>query len=458
MPARFWGGFPRLRRVLRRMLVGASLVVIALAIWILSVPFPEAALDYDDLASVRVVDRHGQTLRESLNAREGRGEWLPLDRISPHLVSATIHAEDKRFYDHVGVDGTAILRSLWVNLTSGQARTGASTITQQTVKLTLQRGAPRTLETKLMEAVWAIRLEQARSKDEILTQYLNRLPYGNQLFGAEAAARMYFDKPAADLSLAEAALLAGVPQVPTWRNPYRGLDAAIARQRLILGWMLERGAITAEAHDRAVAEPLRIRPKRASFEAPQFVRHVLATANGAPGDRVRTTLDRRLQRQLQQVASQAETGTSRPFQAAMVVLDTQTSEVLAWVGSRDYHDVASLGANDGVTALRQPGSALKPFVYGAFLEDGGGAATLVDDVPTEFLTPDGIYRPQNFDRRFRGEVTLREALGSSLNVPAVALIEATGVPRTLALSPGPGLALPRSAAGALRPWAGARQR
>ncbi|MFT7581229.1 MAG: penicillin-binding protein 1C [Myxococcota bacterium] len=428
----------RVRRILRRALVAGSVAVIAIAVWITAVPFPETALHFDDIASTRVVDRNGRLLRETLSAQEGRGEWLPLARISPHLVAATIHAEDKRFYAHAGIDGVAIARSAWINVTSGRAVTGASTLTQQMVKLTLQRDAPRTVGTKLMEAVWAMRLELTLSKDEILAQYLNRAPYGNQLFGAEAAARMYFDKPAADLSLAEAALLAGVPQIPTWRNPYRGLEAAKARQQLILGWMLERGAITAEAHARAVSEPLRILQRRAKFEAPQFVRHVLATQVSAASDGstpalIKTTLDRVLQRRLQKVAAKQAVSDSRPYQVAMVVLDTQTSEVLSWVGSRDYHDVAAFGANDGVTALRQPGSALKPFVYGAYLEDGGDAATLVADIPTEFVTPDGIYRPQNFDRRFHGKVALREALASSLNVPAVAVIETVGVPRTLDL-------------------------
>jgi len=423
-----WG---RWRRALARVAGAVSVGIIGVAVWVAAIPFPSAVLTPHQVTSTLVVDREGRLLREVLSAEDARGRWVALSDLSPHLVDATVHAEDRRFWDHAGLDGLAIGRSIAVNARSGRAVTGASTITQQTVKLTLQREAPRTLGTKLMEAVWALRLELALSKEAILEQYLNRAPYGNQLHGAEAAARGYFGKPAAHLSLAEAALLAGLPQSPTRLDPRRDPAPAIARQRLILERMHARGVIAEDALRAALAEPIAIRPRSAPFEAPHLLDQVTAHLRRGPGPRpavVRTTLDLRLQDRVSAVlAHQRSLLAARGgFQAAAVVLDTQTSEVLAWVGSRGYWDEEILGANDGVTALRQPGSALKPFVYAAYLERGGSPADALDDAPTELVTATGVYRPKNFDRLHRGPVTLREALASSLNIPAVLVAQRVG--------------------------------
>jgi len=416
--------------------VTLSFVVIGVAIWIAAVPFPEEALAPGDVTSTAIVDRDGRLLREVLSGDEGRGRWIPLGEISPHLVAATIHAEDKRFRDHHGVDGIAILRSLVANARAGHAVTGASTLTQQVVKMTLHTGRERNLGTKLMEAVWALRLEAALDKDEILEQYLNRAPYGNQLYGVEAASWMYFGKPASRLSLAESALLAGIPQSPSRQNPYRDLARTTRRQRYILAAMAERGAISTEDLRIAEREELRLLPRRDRLVAPHLTERIVAALPDDLAARpavVTTTLRLPLQEDVEAVLArqQADELTHGAFQAAAVVLDTRTSAVLAWVGSRDYFDAGDLGANDGVTALRQPGSALKPFVYGAWLDRGGSAATILADLPTEFRTPDGMYRPQNYDRRFHGPVTVREALASSLNIPAVLVAERVGVARVL---------------------------
>ncbi|MCA9514158.1 MAG: penicillin-binding protein 1C [Myxococcales bacterium] len=415
--------------------VGSALVL-AFMLWVVAVPFPREALAPGATASTVVVDRGGRLLREVLSDAEGRGRWVPLADIAPDLVLATVQAEDKRFWDHAGVDGVAIARSLGVNAAAGRAVTGASTITQQTVKLTLMADAPRSLGTKVMEAVWALRLELACSKEEILEQYLNRVPYGNQLQGAEAAALMYFGKPAAHLSLAEAAFLAGIPRSPTTLNPYRRLADVVARQREILDTMRERGAITEERWARAVAEPLQLLPRRGELRAPHFgamvERAVMARAERPRT--VATTLDLAVQDDVAAVLARKDGDAAERggFQAAAVVLDTRTAEVRAWVGSRDFQDAAALGQNDGVLALRQPGSTLKPFVYGTYLDLGGSVADVLADVPTEVPTEDGVYRPQNYDRRFHGPVTMRTALGSSLNVPAVVTAEKVGVERVLA--------------------------
>ncbi len=430
------------RRSLRRRLaraagwatVAASLVVIAVAIWVVAVPFPKAALDHSDLVSTTLTDRDGRPLRDLLNARDGRGFWTPLAKISPHLQSATIHAEDRNFYDHHGVDGLAIVRSAARNVAAGRTTSGASTITQQTVKLTLLRGAARHLGTKLEEALWAFRLERLLDKDAILEQYLNRVPYGNQLFGAEAAAQMYFDKSAADLSLAEAALLAGVPQAPSRQNPYRDFDRAKRRQERILGLMHERGAIDTLAYKTAVAEPLALAPRRGRAHGDDarhftaYVREQLADRPAPAAAAIGTTLDARIQRDVAAILARQRQRVSAhgEFQAAAVVVDTSTGEVLAWAGSRDWNDDDAAGKNDGVLALRQPGSALKPFVYGAYFDRGGRYGDQLRDVPSTFETATGPYRPQNFDRKFHGNVLARDALASSLNVPAVALADRVG--------------------------------
>ena len=431
---------------LRRAALVGCIAVIAFFAWVGLVPFPSEALRRDHLTSTLVLDRSGHVLREVLSEDETRGRWVGLGEIAPTLVLATINAEDKRFYDHAGSDFLAIMRSLSIDVRHGEARTGASTITQQVVKLTLDRGAPRTLATKVMEIVWAWRLELASTKDDVLEQYLNRVPYGNQLVGAEAASWMYFGKPAASVSLAEAAFMAGLPSSPTRLNPYRFLDRAKARQRWLLDLMLEREVISAVEHRTAIDEPLKLMPRRGTPEAPHLTHSAVEVLDLLPPalrpPTLRTTLDLELQRDIERLlrAQRPDDAKGGQMQTAAIVLATQTSEVLAWVGSRDFADAPALGQNDGVRALRQPGSALKPFVYGAYFDAGHPYDSVIDDKPTSFGTPTGRYTPLNFDQQFHGQVNIRTALGSSLNVPAVIALAEVGVPRVLDLLRAAGLA------------------
>jgi penicillin-binding protein 1C len=411
--------------------LGAALT--ALLLWIYAVPFPQELLAPQPVTSTWVVDRDGRMLRELLNEQEGRGRWRPIREISPWMVQATLHSEDKRFYDHLGLDFLAMGRAAWDSASRGRVVSGASTLTQQTVKQVIPReGGRRSLRGKLYEMVWALRLERTLSKDEILEQYLNRAPYGNQIFGVEAASRFYLGKSAQELSLSEATWLVGLPRAPTLYNPHKRPKWALEIQLQVLDKMLERGAITQEQRDRAAAERPKLRPRGAAVLAPHFTEQALREArlpDGSLPDTVETTLWLPLQEKVEGIVAQQldRLEDKHVTQAAVVVLDNKTGEVLAWVGSRDYFDAEHLGANDGAVALRQPGSALKPFVYGLYLERGGTPADLLHDLPTQFPTSQGVYIPQNYNRDFQGPVSLREALGNSLNVPAVEAASITGV-------------------------------
>ncbi len=421
------------RARLRRVLIAGALLVVAALLCVYVPAFPQAALAQDRLSSTRILDRRGRELREVLSEDGVRARWARLEVVSDALVLATLHAEDERFYAHPGVDPVAIARAFSSNVSSGRVVSGASTITQQLVKQLVHPRATRDPWLKLHEAVLALRLERDLSKDDILERYLNAVPYGNQLVGISAASWMYFDKPPAHLTLAESTLLAPVSAAPSRRNPYADLDAARARQRRLLDVMLERGAIDARAHLRAVEQPITLAPRRGRVLAPHFSELVLSDLDEDAPSRVTTTLDLDLQQDVQGVVA-TELGRLAPqrvTQAAVVVLDNRDRSVLAYLGSRDYWDDGHQGANDGASSLRQPGSALKPFVYAEYLARGGGPWDTFEDRPVQFPTRDGVYIPENYDRAFHGTVRLREALASSLNIPAVLATERVGVDAAL---------------------------
>lgn len=307
------------------------------------------------------------------------------------------------------------MRAARDNLKAGRVVAGGSTITQQVVQLTHPQ--PRGLWGKAREAAWALRLERVRGKPAILEQYVNRVPFGHGAIGVEAAARLYFGRPTAALTLAQAALLAGIPLAPSRLNPFTDPDAALARQRIVLQRMLTVGSISPAQHAEAIAEPMRFADRARHFAAPHFTTWALPQL--APGA-TRTTLDLDVQHAVE--AAIAETlpalAPKGVGQAAVVVLDTRSGDVLAWAGSRDFF-AADDGQVDMVVGRRQPGSTLKPFVYGLGLERGFTAMTRLPDLPLFFPTGLGGYRPRNYDRRFHGMVRLRTALACSYNVPAV---------------------------------------
>ncbi len=393
------------------------------------VPLPNG-LDQPPVPSFVVTDRHGETLRELLNSGHYARTAVSFESIPARLKQATIAAEDKRFYAHGGVDPWAVLRAAvgqagWRH--AGERRSGGSTISEQLIKLAQPR--PRTLFSKVLEAVQAWRLEEVWTKDRILAAYLNRLDYGNLNFGCAEAAHAYFNKPLADLSLAEAAFLAALPQSPTRLNPYRHMERARQRQQWVLQRMEADGSLAADELRRACAEPLRLRPKQRPFGAPHFVDWMFArnghqTLAGAGKDgEIRTTLDLGLNRYIAERLRQHLSGLRAEHvgNGAVVVIDNRRAEVVAMVGSADYFSPHG-GQINGAWARRSPGSTIKPFTYLLAFERGSTPADVVADLPTEFPARSAIYRPQNYSHRYYGPMRMRVALANSLNISAVKVL------------------------------------
>ena len=402
---------------------------LALAAWLALrlVPLPPALLR-PPVQSIALVDRSGITLRDTRVAERFSRE-LALADVPPHVVHAVLAAEDKRFFSHHGIDWLATGRAVSEALRHGRITSGASTITQQLIKLAAPR--PRSLRTKLIETVTALRLEQLWTKDQILAAYLNRLDFGNLNIGLAMAADYYFDKPVADLSDAEAAFLAGLPKNPRRLNPHTARDAARQRQETVLRRMRDNGWLTVAQRERAASEPLRLQPPRRLFRAPHFVDLVLQQLP-APRPEVRTTLDFHLNEVVERIIREklAKLRDQNVRNAAAVVIDNASGDVIALVGSENYF-APGAGQVNGAWARRSAGSTLKPFTYLLALERGATPASVVADVHTAFPAPDGFYRPENYNRHCYGPVRYRVALASSLNIPAVKVLIAAGGPAAL---------------------------
>jgi penicillin-binding protein 1C len=436
-------GRPR-ARVRSALLVLAVLPVVLLLGTAAFTPLPPELTRPDAYdTSTEILDRHGVVLREIRSNDGTRARWRSLDEVGPIVPRAVIAAEDRRFDLHPGIDPAAIARAAGQVVVNGRVVSGASTITQQLGRTLVKR--PRSLHGKFLEMALAIRIEASLEKRAILEQYINRVTFGPGLRGIEAASRFYFDKPARDLSLAEAAALAGMPRGPSLYDPRRGTERILKRRARVLDRMVASGFIREEEASLAKEEPIVLAPKGSGLGAPHLVRGVLSGAIDPIAGELRgkassitLTIDRGLQREVE-VLAQRTVGdlASRSVTAAsVVVIENRTGEILAYVGSPDIEDAARLGHNDGVLALRQPGSTLKPFVYGLALERlGFTAGTALPDVALHFPSAspsgDGDYHPQNYDGRFHGPVRLREALANSYNVPAVWTAAALGPDRVL---------------------------
>ncbi len=411
--------------------------------------------------SNKVYDRYGRLLFEMPAAGGGSHTFIPLEEIPLALRQATIAVEDASFYQNPGVDFWSILRALWINLTHGEIRSGGSTITQQVVRNLVLRPverSERTLRRKLREAILAWQMTRRYSKDEILELYLNEIYYGNMAYGVEAAARAYFGKNVADLDLAECALLAGLPQAPARYNPLEHLEAAKARQAIVLDLMVKHGYIHAKEARLAKEERLHLAATPFPIRAPHFVMYVrnfLEETLGLErleqgGLHIYTTLDLDMNETARdlvryRLARLAECNGQRELcppgghnvrNAALVALDPHTGEILAMLGSPDYFSTRIDGAVNGATSLRQPGSAIKPITYAAAFERGTMTpATVIYDLRTAYVTERGIpYVPFNYDLRFRGPVRLREALASSYNLVAIKVLDKIGMETMLNLA------------------------
>ena len=421
------------KQISRRRQLQGLLLLLLLGLTLRSLPYlaPIRASDLaQDDQALSFSDRRGLPLGTVLTRTQEQTASVPLDQVSANFIQAIIAAEDQRFYQHGAVDLQAVGRALLEAAQARQIVSGASTITLQLARML--QPAPRSLPSKIQEVWRAWRLTAGMSKAEILTAYVNRLPMGGNVYGVEAAAQVYFGTPAADLSVAQASLLAAIPNAPNQLHPYYHWQALKRRQAYVLDRMVAEGYLTQAQRDRVYGEDVKLQlPTSDLLTAPHFVFWLAENLPAQSPSQVRTTLDRPLQQfvaaQVQQVVQALVT--HQVNHAAVLVIENATGEVLAYVGSPSYFGDRPANRNDGVQALRQPGSTLKPFLYQLALETGTlRPNSILADVPTHYPIPDAqLYSPTDYDETFQGPVRLRLALANSLNVPAVRALEQVGV-------------------------------
>ena len=417
----------------RRLLLLAIPLMPVLAF--IAAPLPTHLLDYRPVTSVKILDRDGALLRELRSREDGRSTPLSSNELSPAVRAAFLAAEDHRFPGHFGVSPTAILRAAKQNLGAGHLVAGGSTITQQLARTLVPR--ERTLLGKAQEALWAMRLEAHLSKDEILTQYLNRVPFGNNTFGLEAASQLYFGKRAQHLSLGagrdagvDSSRAHGLRSLPAPRAPRcpSHVGAEPPREDRTRDG---RRRTRRRAPSRSIS-----RSSQNTFRSPHFVEFIAAHLESwglQEAAVIETSLDSRLQATVEEQIAQeiGRLADRRVSSAAALVVDNETGEVLAYAGSADFFNGAIGGQNDGIQMRRQPGSALKPFIYAEAFKRGFTPATVIPDLDTNFSAPKGSYSPKNYDRRLHGPVRAREALANSYNVPAVRVADEVGLGNAL---------------------------
>ena len=398
-----------------------------------------------DFETARIYDRAGNLLYALIDPDAGDRTRVALDQISPHLINATIATEDARFYENPGFDPIGIARAIIQAAQEREFVSGASTITQQLVRAVLldeDERTERTFTRKVREIILAAELFRTYDKNTILELYLNEIYYGNRAYGIEAAAQTYFNKSAADLTLTEASLLAGLPQAPALWDPYTEPEKALGRQGEVLFLMKEEGFITIDEANAALNEMnLRLynmTPPVVTIKHPHFTVTVLQQAEALLGSqaiyrgglRIETTLDPATQRLAEETiaANRGAINAAGANNAALVAIKPDTGEILALVGSLDFNDETIDGQVNMALAPRQPGSAIKPLVYLSALEKGWTPSTLIWDVPTQFPNgPNPPYAPKNYDDEFHGPLRLRPSLGNSYNIPAVKALEFVGV-------------------------------
>lgn len=427
-----------IRRWLKRLLVGTGILCAvsgaALAlIWRLY-PFPVERLEKWS-ASPAILDAQGNTLFALVGDHEQWCHPVSLSEVSPWLIQATVAVEDERFYRHRGVDPLAVIRATGQNLASRRIVSGASTLNMQLCRMMGER--PRCLRAKIVESFRALQLNRLMSKDRILELYLNTAPYGGNLRGVEAASLRYFSRRAKDLSLGQAALIAGLPQSPSRYNPVRDLPRALKRRRVVLDRMAELGIITEHQREQALSSHIEVENTTIS----QHATHAAWFALNRRPEGGRTTISLHIQQQVERLAKEHLQRLPDGTEVAVVVIDIAQSAIVSMLGSGDIGDPVD-GQINGAMARRSPGSTLKPFIYAAAFETGrADCDSIVYDIPISR----GGWTPANFDRTFEGEVTVTEALCRSLNVPAILVAEAIGLPRCCGTLEAVGISLPSDA-------------
>jgi penicillin-binding protein 1C len=414
---------------------GASIVLFVVTGWLgleiaVTLTALPQGLEQSNKPSSLISDRSGHPLRLHRVAGEKFFQPTSLEECGPIFIQATLSAEDKRFWRHNGVDWIGFARVFKEIIWHQRVMSGGSTITQQLIKNSETPRRPRNIHTKFIEVLQARKLERTWSKARILENYLNRINYGNLCQGAGTAAAYYFDKSLMELSPAEAALLSGLPNAPTRLNPHRNFIEAQKRQHKIIRRMGDNGWLSAAQENRALQEPIVLHNPGRAFAAAHFVdliqkRRIVAGS-------VRSTLDLPLNIFTQETLSEQLQRLSKKnaSNGSVVIIENQTGNVLALVGSCDYFDRQS-GQVNGALAGRSAGSIFKPFTYLLALEKGWTPASVLADIPVDFQTTTGVFSPVNYDRRFRGPVSLRESLANSLNVTAVRLLDQIGGTTTL---------------------------
>ena len=444
--ALFWRGFV----ISVTSILALSLVAVALALGVyvyvaLSLPSPgELHARAASFASTKIYDRRGELLFEVFDPFGGRRTLVRLDEIPLSLRNATIATEDPTFYSNPGFSPLAIARAFWQNITEREIVSGASTITQQLVKL-LFVGREVTLKRKIKEAVLAAEITRTYDKNTILEIYLNEIYYGNLCYGIGAAAETYFGKPVGELTLAESALLTGIVPSPVAHDPYENPEAAVAARNTVLDLMVKHGYIDELEAELAKAEPLRLARRQIDIKAPHFVfyvRQLLEQKYGADmlyrgGLRVETTLDLEMQALAEQIARAhvARLAAQNVTNAALVAIDPQTAEIRAMLGSVDFDDEKIDGQVNVTVRLRQPGSSIKPLTYLAAFEKGWTPATMIMDVRTVFPdVPGRDFEPKNYDDKEHGPVSVRTALACSYNIAAVKALQYVGLPSLMEMA------------------------
>jgi 1A family penicillin-binding protein len=461
------------RKTLKRILIWSGYFVLAAIIFIAGIfiyfakdlPDPSKISERQITESTKIYDRTGTVLLYDVHGEEKR-TVVPFDQISKYLKNATVATEDASFYSNPGVDIKGILRAAWRLVTRQPNAGGGSTITQQFIKNSMLT-SEYSLSRKIKEAILAIELDGKYSKDEILGFYLNQIPYGSNAYGAEAAALTFFNKSAKDLDLAESAVLAALPQAPTYYSPFGSHPEALkARQEYVLDRMEKLGYISKEETEAAKNEKLSFAQNTQSIKAPHFVMYVKEYLENKYGQdmvengglKVYTTLDWDLQQAAQQIVEDGANSNQKKYgayNAALAAVDPKTGQILVMVGSKDYFATSSPVACDpgkncrfepNVNVAirdRQPGSSFKPFAYATAFAKGFTPETILFDLKTEFnsncppeaevdeFNGNKCYNPVNYDGNFRGPVTMRQALAQSLNIPSVKTLYLAGIPQTI---------------------------